>query len=133
MPTFIQAAFVVLRLGFSCVLRVHSAKIYNSNCVFLTGDIFMCNTCTAKEVPVEPADKPHVYTHSLVRCHVQQEDDTERSTDERVITVETTVAALSNTIKGIKTQVAAIDSKLEGYMERIERMLGQLVTPEHRA
>lgn len=109
----------------------------------------MCNTCTAKKVPAEPVDKPHVYTHSLVRCHVQQDDDTERSTDERVITVETTVAALSNTIHGIETQVAAIDSKLddkydqkvdpliermsrlEGCMERIEQILGQLVTPEH--
>ena len=119
----------------------------------------MCVTCTAKKRPTKATgDNPHTYLHALVRCHEQEERTAERSADERIIVVENTVTTLDAKITTIEKQVSIVDAKLEdklgslnttldgkvnalderlsrleGCMERIERILHQMVNPTQGA
>lgn len=128
--------------------------------VFYAEDKFVCSSCTAKKVqPPSVVNRPHTYLHHLIRCSQKEDDATERSTDERVVTVESTVADLDNKVAAIEKQVAKVDfklddkldpvatrvnsldekadslnerlSRLEAYMERIEGMLGRLTAPQN--
>lgn len=107
----------------------------------------MCNKCEAKRTPPVPVgERPHTYLHHFVRCHPKEQVVAKKTTDDRIISVETTVSALDGKIAAIEKQIGLvgdklgpIDSKvgsldermsrLEGSMERIERLLAQLASP----
>lgn len=95
----------------------------------------MCNLCILKKVPEQPVKgQPHTYLHSLVRCHKKDKAATERSTDERIAVVESTVAALSQKVDSANDKLLSVNDRLlrlEGFMERIESALGQSVVPQH--
>lgn len=101
----------------------------------------MCAICTAKRAQ-RPTDqqsvggKPHTHSHTLVRCQEKKGDVEKRSAE----TTEASVAKLDLKVQAIEQLVAVVDSKLdktveslreqlsrlerlEGFMERIERML----------
>ncbi|KAI0692702.1 hypothetical protein BC835DRAFT_1416357 [Cytidiella melzeri] len=79
-------------------------------------DTFQCATCIAKRVPAVPVgDHPHRYIHPLVRCHVKEEVA-------KILTVEENIAAVAQTVSALDQRML----RLEGYMERIERMLASV-------
>ncbi|KAI0083947.1 hypothetical protein BDY19DRAFT_604899 [Irpex rosettiformis] len=76
-------------------------------------DTFQCATCIGGRVRPKPlGNAPHTYLHHLVHCHTKEVLIKEPTTEERLVTVE-------QKVDGLDTRM----TKLEAYLERIERKL----------
>ncbi|KAI0083001.1 hypothetical protein BDY19DRAFT_1051579 [Irpex rosettiformis] len=77
-------------------------------------DTFQCVKCIIKRIPAIKFfdNDPHTYLHHLVRCRAKEESIKEPTTEERLLIVEKKVDVLD-----------ARMTKLEAYLERIERKL----------